>query len=164
MWIYVWSEFLCMCTAIDLSLHLIANLTPFVCGPSPSYWCFIATLKAPNVLWRQPLTARGHRPTVVPVFQATISDIFIVQGWTPTNVFPALTAASINNENNSRSEKNVTFVTARVQLHMPWRLSNHRDSTPRFDKRRLRVPSNSHLFNPQAFCADTRHSLFSVKP
>lgn len=48
-----------------------------------------------------------------------------------------------------------------------WKLSNHRDGTPRFDKQRLRVPSSSqpasHLFNPQAFCPDTQDSLVSVK-
>lgn len=63
---------------------------------------------------------------------------------------------------------------AGVQLYIPcssgsccWKLSNHRDGTPRFDKQRLRVPSSSqpasHLFNPQAFYLDTQDSLVSVK-
>lgn len=63
---------------------------------------------------------------------------------------------------------------ASVQLYSPcsslsycWKLSNHRDGTPRFDKQRLRVPSSSqpasHLFNPQAFYLDTQDSLVSVK-
>ena len=48
-----------------------------------------------------------------------------------------------------------------------WKLSNHRDGTPGFDKQRLRVPSRSqsasHLFDAQAFYEDTQDSLVSVK-
>lgn len=93
-------------------------------------------------------------------------------------VFPFSSPFSTNSKSDSRFGllckkcSNVllgqsAFLHTLLAQSYEWRLSNHRDGTPRFDKQRLRVPSSSHpashLFNPQAFCVDTQDSLVSVK-